>query len=126
VLTHQISGDETISLGDLGPGQHWTTEYLLDEAFTAARLTATVLDPVFALVGGGMFEPTTTSITTDLLPPAGADVLVPGEAVASLDIEGTLLQAVPEPATVAAVIAGAGALVLARLRGLRRLRRRGD
>jgi hypothetical protein len=118
VLTHQITGDESIPLGNLGPGQHSTVDYLVDLAFTQARFTATLLAPVFELVGGGLFVPSTTTITADLLPADG--VLVPDEAFVSLDIEGTLVQPTPEPATFVVVIAGAGALALARRRGLRR------
>jgi len=113
-LSHLVSGVlETILLGDLGPGQYPTIDYLLPDLFTQARFTTTVLAPVFALAGGDTFVPSTTSITADLLASAGE--LLPGDVV-SIDIEGTRVRAVPEPAAAVLLILSASALTYIRYR----------
>jgi hypothetical protein len=121
LLLSRVSGAETIPLGDLGPGQYQTVDYLLLDLFTQARFTATVFAPVFALDGGDTFVPSTTSITAVLLA-SGGELLVPGDVV-SIHIEGERVVAVAdESSTVVLLILSISALTLTRSHRFRHIR----
>jgi hypothetical protein len=70
VLTMQGGSQQTVSLGDLGPGSVTPTalQFSATTNFTSAVFTATLSPTIFAISGGGSFQASSSQISAILSP----------------------------------------------------------
>jgi hypothetical protein len=108
VLSRPAGPDETVLLGNQGPGQVFSGPYSSLDLFTKANFKATLVPLALALAGGVTFIPTDANIDVDLLPSAGTE-LQAGDFV-TLDVEGDVILTASEPAPAVLLLAAGFAL----------------
>ncbi len=106
-LTLTVTGgsQQTIDLGDLGPGSYTPVSLQFSDAtnFIAATFSATLSPTEFSLSDGTIFQTASSQILVNLTPSAGS-TLSPDTDFALITASSTQ-SAVPEPATGALVVA---------------------
>ncbi len=115
LLTQQGGSQQTVSLGDLGPGSYTpaSLQFSVVTNFTSAVFTATLNPTTFLISGGSSFQAANSQISVRISPSSGA-VLVADTDFAPINVSNT--GAAPEPGTAMFVLSAFTAAILLRKR----------